>query len=173
MIEPVLVKTTDFGQSRSAQGIVVLSSGLLVTFVAFGFGSWFSGAASWIGFYLGARGQTLVGVAQVTACVGFAIAVVITLMLYWRRCLRGKTDISLRAVLAAFLLLPMGNIFWAIFVDAIAYHYGQDIVRPAFDYAIMYLVLGGLLPLAIGVPWLVLHLRRRHAERFGGPAHEA
>ena len=162
MIEPDVADAANSGQPRSAQGIVALASGLLVTFIAFGFGSWFSGAASWIGFYLGARGQTLVGVAQVTAYIGFAIAVVITLTWYRRRCRRGETDISLRAVLAAFLVLPMGNVFWAFFVDAIAYLYGQDIVRPAFDYAIMYLVLGGLLPLAVGVPWLVSRLRRRH-----------
>src|SRR4051812_16400223 len=132
---------------RSPQGVIRLASGLLVTFVAFGFASWFSGAASWAGFYLGARGQTLTGLAQGTAAVGFVLAVVATLAWYRRRCRQGATDIPPRSVLAACLVLPLGNIFWSIFVDAIAYHYSQDIVRPAFDYAIMYLVLGGLPPL--------------------------
>lgn len=153
----------------SPQGVIRLASGLLVTFVAFGFASWFSGAASWAGFYLGARGQTLTGLAQATAAVGFGLAVVMTLAWYRRRCRRGAADIPPRAVLAACLVLPLGNIFWAIFVDAIAYHYGQDIVRPAFDYAIMYLVLGGLPTLALGVPWLVFRLRR-HAPANGTPA---
>jgi hypothetical protein len=151
--------------SDSAQRLIALASGLLVMFVAFGFASWFSGAASWIGFYLGARGRTLAGLAQVTTCIGFAGAVVVTLIRYWRQCRRGASQISARAVLAACLILPLGSIFWAIFVDAIAYHYGQDIVRPAFDYAVMHLVLGGLLPLALGVPWLVFNLRRRGIPR--------
>jgi hypothetical protein len=54
----------------------------------------------------------------------------------------------------------VGSIFWAIFVDAIAYHHGRDVVRPAFDYAVMFLVLGGLPPLA-------------HPRTTGGPAGEA
>lgn len=173
MIQPVVVNADAPDQRRSLQGIVALASGLLVMFVAFGFGSWFSGAASWVGFYLGARGRTLVGLAQVTTCIGFATAVLVALMWYRRRCRRGAADIPLRAVLAACLILPIGNIFWAIFVDAVAYHYGQDIVRPAFDYAVMYLVVGGMLPLALGVPWLVLRLRRRHLRTTGGPAGEA
>jgi hypothetical protein len=158
---------------RSLQGIVALASGLLVMFVAFGFGAWFSGASSWVGFYLGARGRTLAGLAQVTTCIGFAIAVVFTLTWYCRRCRRGAADIPPRAVLAACLILPIGSIFWAIFVDAIAYHYGRDIVRPAFDDAVMFLVLGGLAPLALGVPWLVVHLRRRHAPTTGRVGAEA
>jgi hypothetical protein len=148
------------GGGRSLQGVIWLASGLLVTFVAFGFGSWFSGAASWAGFYLGARGRTLAGLAQVTAAVGFALGVALALAWYWRRCRRGSTHVPARAVLAAFLVLPLGNIFWAVFTDAVAYHYGQDIIRPAFDYAVMYLVLGGLPPLTLGVPWLMLRLRR-------------
>ena len=158
---------------RSLQAIVAPASGLLAMFVAFGFGAWFSGAASWVGFYLGARGATLAGLAQVTACIGFAVAVVVTLAWYWRRCRRGASDIPPRAVLAACLTLPVGSIFWAIFVDATAYHHGRDVVRPAFDHAVMFLVLGGLPPLALGVPLLVSHLRRRHPQLTGGPAGEA
>src|SRR5688572_7015474 len=115
---------------RPVQGVARWASGLLVMFVASGFGAWFSGAASWAGFYLGARGPTLTGLAQATAGIGFTLAVGLTLAWYWRRCRRGATDIPPWAVLAACLALPAGNIFWAIFVDAIAYHYGQDIVRP-------------------------------------------
>jgi hypothetical protein len=170
MIQPHVLDAGEPGRRRSLQGIVLLASGLLVMFVAFGFGSWFSGAASWVGFYLGARGRTLVGLAQVATCIGFATAIVVALMWYRRRCQRGAADIPLRAVLAACLILPIGSIFWAIFVDAIAYHYGQDIVRPAFDYAIMYLALGAMMPLALGVPWLVVFLRRRHLRTTGDPA---
>ena len=138
-----------------------LASGLLVAFFAFGFGSWFSGAASWVGFYLGAREGALIRLAQVTAVAGFAIGIMITLAWYWRRCRRGEVAISPRAALIACLVLPLGNISWAIFVDAIAYHHGQDLVRPAFDNAIMYVVLGAIVPLALGVPWLISLLRRR------------
>jgi hypothetical protein len=173
MIQPHVVDAPTLRQRRSLQAVAAPASGLLVMFVAFGFGAWFSGAASWVGFYLGARGRTLAGLAQATACVGFAIAVVVTLAWYWRRCRRGASDIPPRAVLAACLTLPMGSIFWAIFVDAIAYHHGRDVVRPAFDYAVMFLVLGGLPPLALGVPLLVLRLRRRHPRTTGGPAGEA
>lgn len=173
MIQPHIVDAPAPRQRRSLQGIVALASGVLVMFVAFGFGAWFSGAASWIGFYLGARGRTLAGLAQVTTCIGFAIAIVVTLAWYWRRCQRGASDIPPRAVLAACLTLPVGSIFWAIFVDATAYHHGRDVVRPAFDYAVMFLVLGGLPPLALGVPLLVLHLRRRHPRTTSGPAGEA
>ena len=173
MIEPHVVDAPAPRQRRSLQAIVAPASGLLVMFVAFGFGAWFSGAASWVGFYLGARGRTLAGLAQVTTCVGFATAIVATLAWYWRRCRRGASDIPPRAVLAACLILPTGSIFWAIFVDAIAYHHGRDVVRPAFDYAVMFLVLGGLPPLALGVPLLVLRLRRRHPRTAGGPAGEA
>ena len=173
MIQPHGVDPRAPRQRRSLQAIVALASGLLVMFVAFGFGAWFSGAASWVGFYLGARGRTLAGLAQVTTCIGFATAVVVTLAWYGRRCRRGASDIPPLAVLAACLILPTGSIFWAIFVDAIAYHYGRDVVRPAFDYAVMFLVLGGLPPLALGVPLLVLRLRRRHPQTTAGPAGEA
>lgn len=150
------------------QGLIWIASGLLLLFIAVGFGSWFSGLASWVGFYLGARGRALTGLAQVASGVGFAAAVVVTLAWYARRCRQGVTHIPPRAALAACLALPAGNICWAIFADAVAYHYGQDIVRPAFDYAITYLVLGGLLPLTLGVPWLVFRLRRR-APRAASP----
>ena len=173
MVQPHVGDAPVPQQRRSLQAIVALASGLLVMFVAFGFGAWFSGAASWVGFYLGARGRTLAGLAQVTTCVGFATAVVVALAWYGRRCRRGASDIPPRAVLAACLILAVGSISWAIFVDATAYHYGQDIVRPAFDYALMFLVLGGLPPLALGVPLLVLHLRQRHPRTTGGPAGEA
>ena len=134
MIQPHVVYAPAPGQRRSLQPIVALASGVLVMFVAFGFGAWLSGAASWVGFYLGARGRTLGGLAQVTTCIGFAIAVVVTLAWYWRRCRRGASDSPPQAVLAACLILPMGSIFWAVFVDAIAYHSGRDVVRPAFDH---------------------------------------
>lgn len=172
MIQPHVVDAPAPRQRRSLQAIVAPASGLLVMFVAFGFGAWFSGATSWVGFYLGARGRTLAGLAQVTTYIGFAIAVLVTLAWYWRRCRRGAADIPPRVVLAACLILPLGNIFWAIFVDAIAYHYGRDVVRPAFDHAVMYLVLGGLPPLALGVPWLALRLRR-HPRTTGAPAGQA
>ena len=139
----------------SPQRSVRWASGLLVMFAAIGFGAWFSGAASWAGFYLGARGRALTTLAQATAVIGFALGVFLALAWYRRRCRRGSTAVPARAVLTACAILPAGNIFWAIFVDAIAYHYGQDIVRPAFDTAIMYVILGGLLPLSVGVPWLV------------------
>ena len=163
MNQPRVANVDERRSAPSMQRMIHLASGLLVLFAAFGFGSWFSGASSWTGFYLGARGRTLTGLAQVSVGVGFALGVVITLTWYARRCRRGETDIPPRAVLAACLVLPLGSIFWAIFVDAIAYHYGQDIVRPAVDYAVMYLVLVGLLPLTLGVPWLVFRLRRRTA----------
>ena len=166
MIRPHVVDAFAPRQRGSLQAIVALASGLLVMFVAFGFGAWFSGAASWVGFYLGARGPTLAGLAQVATCVGFVTAVVVTLAWYGRRCRRGAVDVPPRAVLAACLILPAGSIFWAIFVDAIAYHYGRDIVRPAFDDVVMFLVLGGLPPLVLGVPWLVSHLRRRRDRRL-------
>ena len=149
------------GSEPSLQRLIRWVSGLLVAFAAFGFASWFSGAASWVGFYLGARGNALAALAQLTAAAGFAVAVAAALGWYWRRCRLGNADIPAGAAMAACLVLPLGNIFWAVFVDAIAYHYGEDIVRPAFDYAIMYVVLGALPPLALGVPWVVSHLRRR------------
>src|SRR5687767_3214598 len=88
-------------RDRSMQGLIWWASGLLVTFVAVGFGSWFSGAASWAGYYLGARGRALTGLAQAATGVGFALAVVVTLAWYRRRCRRGVTDVSPWLVLAA------------------------------------------------------------------------
>jgi hypothetical protein len=145
---------------RSAQPLFTLVSGLLVAFAAFGFAAWFSGAASWIAFYLGARGRILTTTAQATAATGFTLAVVAILTAYRRRCRRGQTDIPPKAALAACLALFFGNVFWAVFTDATAYHYGEDLVRPAFDIALMYLVLGGVPPLAVGIPLFILHLRR-------------
>src|SRR5687767_2023957 len=88
-------------RGRAVQRLLRLTSGLLVYFVALGFTSWFSGAASWVGFYLGTRGKILVGLAQVTTGVGFALAVVTTLAWYSRRCRRGETEIPPWAALAA------------------------------------------------------------------------
>ena len=158
---PTTLVTSQTMRRRPGSRIVHAASGLLVLFAAVGAGAWLSGAASWAAFYLGARGSTLTGVAQATAAVGFALAIVLTIEWYRRRCRRGEADVPARAVLAAFVALAAGSIFWAIFVDAVAYHYGEDIVRPAFDYAIMYLILGGVLPLSVGVPWLAFYLRGR------------
>lgn len=158
---PTTLVTSPTTRRSSGSRVVHAASGLLVLFAAVGAGAWLSGAASWAAFYLGARGSTLTGVAQATAAAGFALTIVLTIEWYRRRCRRGEADVPARAVLAACVVLAAGNIFWAIFVDAVAYHYGQDIVRPAFDYVIMYLILGGVLPLFIGVPWLAFYLRGR------------
>ena len=130
-----------------------------MTFAAVGFGSWFSGAASWIAFYAGARADTLTAVAQASAVIGFALAVLACVAWIWWRSSHGLTHIPLRAVPAAFVILPLGNIFWAVFVDAIAYHYGQDIVRPAFDHAIMYVILGSVAPLTLAMPLLLSYFQ--------------
>src|SRR5687767_12695618 len=104
------------GTTRRKPGgrVVHAASGLMVLFAAVGFGAWFSGAASWAAFYLGARGSTLTGVAQATAAVGFALAIILTIEWYRRRCRRGEVDVPARAVLAACLVLAAGSIFWAI-----------------------------------------------------------
>lgn len=151
------------GSTASPQALLRLASGLLLLFAAVGFAAWLSGAASWVAFYCGARGRTLTHIAQLTLVIGFALAVFTAFAWHVRRCHRGRTTIPARAVLVACLTLTLGNIFWAIFVDAIAWHYGDDIVRPAFDTALMYLVLGAVLPLTLGTPPLLSHLARRHA----------
>ena len=145
----------------SLQRLLRLLSGPLLMFVTFGVGSWFSGLCSWIGFYLGAREGTLVAVAQYSAVAGFVAAVAGCLAWYHARVARGRADLPPWTVPVAFLALPIGNIFWAVFVDAIAWHYGADIVRPAFDYTMMYLVLGAALPMAVLVPWLLARVDRR------------
>jgi hypothetical protein len=75
MIESAAVADGKATHGQSLQRLLRLASGLLLAFVAFGFGAWFSGAVSWVGFYLGARGQALASLAQVTAGVGFAVGV--------------------------------------------------------------------------------------------------
>jgi hypothetical protein len=85
----------------STQTPVRLASGLLVMFAAFGFGAWFSGLASWVAFYLGARGATLTGVAQGSVVAGVAAGVVGSLAWYRRRCRRGRADLPGGAVWAA------------------------------------------------------------------------
>jgi hypothetical protein len=137
------------------QPLLRLASGLLVSFAACGFGAWFSGVTSWVGFYLGARGTVLTGLAQASVVVGVVLAVAGQLAWYRRRCRRGRADIPAAVAAAACLALPAGNVCWAIFVDAIAWHYGQDLVRPAFDVTVMYVILGGLPPLTLGVPLVV------------------
>ena len=59
---------------------------------------WFSGLASWVAFYLGARGSTLTGVAQGSVVAGVAAAVAGILAWYRRRCRRGRADIPAGAV---------------------------------------------------------------------------
>jgi hypothetical protein len=155
----------------AGQRLIRLGSGVLVLFVAFGFALWLCGACSWVGFYLGARGGTLVAVARVSTIVGFVGAVVVAVDWYRRRCRGGRADVPGWVAGAACLALPAGAIFWAIFVDAIAYHYGDDLVRPAFDYAIMPLVLGGVVPIAVGVPLLFFRFARGAETR--GPFSDA
>jgi hypothetical protein len=113
-----------------------------------------------VGFYLGTRGGTLVAVARVSTVIGFIGAVVVAVDWYRRRCSGGWAHVPPWVAAAACLALPTGAIFWAIFVDAIAYHYGDDLVRPAFDYAIMPLVLGGVVPVTVGVPLLCFRFAR-------------
>ena len=137
------------------------ASGLLVAFFAFGCAAVVSGAAAWAGFYLGARHDALAALAQATAVAGFAAGAGLPLALYARRCRRGATDVPGRAILAACLALPAGNLSWAVLVDATAWHHGVDVVRPAFDVTIMYLILGGLPVLTLGVPWALARLKRQ------------
>jgi hypothetical protein len=80
-------------------------------------------------------------------------------MWYAARCRRGLVDLPPTFLLIALLALPAGAICWAIFVDAIAWHLRSDIVRPAVDMAMMYLVLGSALPVAVGIPLLLSRLR--------------
>ena len=102
----------------------------------------------------------MVAVARVSTMIGFVGAIIGAVDWYRRRCRGGQADVPTWVAAAACLALPAGGIFWAIFVDAIAYHYGEDLVRPAFDYTIMYLVLGALVPVTVGVPLLCLFLWR-------------
>ena len=147
------------------QRVIALASGLLTAFAAFGFASWVSGAISWVAFYLGARGAVLTGLAQAAVFAGFALGLCLAVTWHlWRR-RRGATDIPPAAALAACVILPLGNIFWATFVDAIAYHYGQDLVRPAFDLAVMWLVLGAVPVLTFTVPWILTRLARKGVPR--------
>lgn len=150
---------------ESMQRLLGWVSGLLLLFFTFGIASWFSGAVCWLGFYLGARGEALASLAKTTTVVGFALGIAGTVAWYVRRYRSGEAAITPKAALLACLVLPMGNIFWAIFVDATAWHHGKDVVRPAFDYAMMFLVLGSVPPLALIVPCLVFHLRRRTTKR--------
>lgn len=143
------------------QRLLTWISGLMVTFFAFGVAGAFCGAACWLGFYLGARGRTMITLAHVTTVVGFASGVAMAVGWYWRRCRSGNVAITPRAALVACLTLPIGSIVWAVLVDATAWHAREDIVRPAFDYAMMFLVLGAVLPMALAVPWVAVHLRRR------------
>ncbi len=163
MLAEPLTAVPDPPDAPSLQRLIRLLSGVLVLFVASGVGSWFSGLCSWIGFYLGARDATLVAVAQSSAAVGFIGAATGCLVWHHARAARGRCGIPFWAVPGASLTLLLGNVAWAIFVDATAWHYGSDIVRPAFDYAIMYLVLGATVPLAVAVPWLLARLERRAA----------
>ena len=158
-VEPSPVAT----RSDSLQRLLRMVSGLVVTFFAFGFASWLCGAVCWLAFYAGARGANLSIVARIATVVGFIAGAVAPLVGYRRRCLRGKGDIPPLAALAACASLPVGGIFWAVFVDAIAWHHGRDVVRPAFDFAIMYVLLISVLPLAIGMPWVMKRSRTRGA----------
>jgi hypothetical protein len=138
---------------------------VLVGLVAFGFAAWLSGAAAWIAFYAGARGGVLAGVAQAAVVVGFLTAAIGATAWYACRCRRGEPGVPPRLALAACLALPLGGICWAVFVDATAWHYGQDVVRPAFDNAVLYPVLVGLPVLAVGVPLLAWASSRAPASR--------
>lgn len=158
--EPVDLSWNSSGPP-SLQRLLRGISGVLVLFVAFGGASWFSGLCSWVGFYLGARERTLTAVAQCSAAVGFVASVAVCLAWYRARVARGRHDLPFWTAPGASLALLLGNICWAIFVDATAWHYGRDIVRPAFDYAMMYLVLGATLPMAVLVPWWLARVERR------------
>jgi hypothetical protein len=143
------------------QAVTRPASGVLVGFAAFGFAGWFSGLASWIAFYLGFRAGGLALVAQATAVAGFLLGAAGAVAWYARRCRRSEpAGVPPRVALAACLALPLGGICWAVFVDAIAWRYGQDVVRPAFDNAILYPVLVGLPLLAVAVPALASRLVR-------------
>lgn len=161
-----LIGTT---HTTSPQPLLRLTSGVLVLFMAFGVASWTCGWACWIGFYLGARGAALINLTNAATTLGFVACIAGVMGWYAARCRRGMREISWRMVLAACLTLPVGNICWAIFVDATAWHYGRDLVRPAFDHAIMYILFASTVPLMVGVPvWSAVCTRRLHTISRGG-----
>ena len=135
------------------------ASGVLVLLFAFGAGAWTSGAAAWVVDGCGGGAATIVAAGEAGYVAGFVTAVMESILWYARRCRRGREDLSICHVAAAMLALPVGAIAWAIFVDAIAWHHREDLVRTPVDYVIMYTVLISAIPVAVGVPLIVRRLQ--------------
>ena len=145
----------------SLQRLMRLLSGVLVLFVAFGTASWCLRVV-FVGCVLRWRARRDADRhGECAAVVGFIAAVGGCLAWYRIRVARGRPDLPFFAAPGASLALLLGNICWAVFVDATAWHYGSDIVRPAFDRAMMYLVLGATVPMAALIPWLLTRIERR------------
>jgi hypothetical protein len=137
------------------------ASGLLTLFLAIGCGFFVSGLCAWIAEGIGLRGKMLIAIADGSLYVGFAASVAIFIGWFIARCRRGDIHLPRRYILLGLLALPIGAISWAIFIDAIAWHLRKDIVRPAVDMAMMYLVLTAVAPMTVGIPLILSCLRRR------------
>ena len=136
------------------------SCGVLLLCAAFGVGSFASGLASWVADGVGAPMDVVLLAGRIGLYAGFVAPVFVLPVAYARRCRCGRSGIRRRELTAMLLALPAGAIPWAVFVDAIAWHRKVDEVRPMFDYAVMPLVLGAAVPLALGMPILMAHVRR-------------
>jgi hypothetical protein len=153
------------GNSRPISDRLQWASGVLALFQATGGGFFLSGLCAWIAEGIGLRGKVLIAIANGSLYLGFVAAVGIFIGWFAARCRRGDVYLSRRFILLGLLALPAGAISWAIFVDAIAWHLRRDIVRPAVDMAMMYLVLATVMPMAVGIPFVLSRVRRRFGAR--------
>jgi hypothetical protein len=140
-----------------------LLTGLMVLIVAVAGGASLSGAVTAAAALGGVPDQTIVPIAVGTLLIGFAAFLVAGVRDLAMLARSGAASLPHRWLVGSIMALPVAGPFWSLCVVQIQESIsGSDAVRLAFDNVMYALVLGFVLPLAVGVPVMLMRLRAIH-----------
>lgn len=151
------------------KSILWLFTGGMVLILAVACGSILSGAATAVSAEMGIREKTLVAIAVSTLVAGFLVTLVAGLRDLAKLARRDEPALPRRWVVGSCVALFVAGPFWNLcvvhFQEPIS---GSDSVRIHFDDVLYALNLTLMLPLAVGVPLILLRLHRQ--ARRGRPS---
>jgi len=158
--------------AQRKNSILWLLTGVMVLIFAAACGFVLSGVATAVSAELGIREETIAAIAVVTLLAGFAVSLAGGLRDLTSVARRDEPSLPLRWVVGSIVVMFVAGPFWNLCVVHIQEPIsGSDSVRTLFDHVLYGLVLTLTLPLALGVPLILTHLRRQ-ARLDTASAHE-